>query len=245
MQPQDPCFQDFLSPLVSYRRWDYRDKPCPSLCQKALDGQLYSQGTDFTAWYIKGGGRPGSSYMKRFWEQDMPDDDCQAHQGGSVWILDKNGKDIGAVILERCVPDPLTIGDRELHGRYAKAKPHKTFQAQAVGRVAMWLDPALRGRGLMKLMLSANVIPVLEPHMKQAQSQGLFPFVRASDATANILQTQSDIPVPGFFRACLNEKEQLRTWMMTMNMDMHDHDRWGVEWRANAPATKRGPGAMR
>lgn len=243
MDPQDPSAQGHLTPCVSFRRWDYPDSPCPWVCHAGLEHKLYSRGTDFTAWYINGSGKPGSSYMRRFWQQDLPEEDRQDHDGGFVWLMEQNGQPMGAVVVELNKTNPIIIGDRELHGRHARARPNKTFQAQPVGRVAMWLDPALRGRGLMKLLASSDVVPALEARAKALQSQGLFAFVRASDASACILQSASDLPVPGFFRPCLNEKEQLRCWMAAMGCQVHRHDRWGVTWEACKTASK--PRAMR
>lgn len=235
--PSAPIATGDLSPTIHWRRWEFDGTIGPELGAIATEAALFSRGTDFTAWHIKAGGKPGSSLMRRLWQGESGDED---YEGTTVWTLhDQAGTAVGAAIWEhgKAELNELLLSDRE-HRNGAQWKPRALARAQHIGRVCLFLKAPLRGRGIMDLLIELQLGPALEAAAKAVHAQGAFPFLRAGDATPLLLEKHCSVPMPGFIRGCLNETERLRGWAQRAGHEIDGFDHWKVDWM---PITKPKP----
>lgn len=203
--------------------------PVPAeIGQWLLAHQLFAQGNDFTSdWAKDNPDYKGNSFMKNLW-MGVEGRASQDATRLSVYILSKDNHPVGIVAwLRTDTPEGaprIWIDDVPNN---ASHYPKQRIPAAILGHLMCYQKRGHRGKGLIKdtINLFMHELSLLAIHAKE---EGNMPLVVANDATHNIMNALTHIPLVEEMDVC--QKLRRDVWHMWRELRMRQKDSDPRSW---------------
>lgn len=143
--------------------------PLPKpLGQLFLKAGLYSQNGDFTHTWTRKAGHDNRSWLRQVWTGASN----SHHTGARFWTVLDGETPVGVALLE-------TSDETETIGR--------TEWGEA-GALSVYLQPAYRGKGIMRAVLDHHVVPFVGNRVEEGHRMQRRVFAGAEDAAGTLLK---------------------------------------------------------